>query len=213
MDFPPFARVSRRAGLWAFVAAWVFLAGAASARAQQQEGGVMDRILHPDRTLAFEGADKQFATSASFGGKQATVKTFAFSKTANLKGGDGSFNTKAFAQKDRFQTKDFTYRTTATTKNFAQTDKTFGTKTMDVKEDRAANKSAPISEYVPGEKPYLGRGKRQDDFDDLYHQKNLNIDQVRQLLNKPGGSTDAPYQRIEEASAPRAQAVTAPNAR
>ena len=33
-------------------------------------------------------------------------------------------------------------------------------------------------------KPFLTQGKRQDEIDDLRKQKNLTIDQVREILNK-----------------------------
>ena len=72
----------------------------------------------------------------------------------------------------------------AGSRGFTQTDKTFGTKAMDVREDRAANKAAPVQGYAPFERAYLGRGKRQDTIDDLRNQKNMTIDQVRELLNK-----------------------------
>ena len=54
------------------------------------------------------------------------------------------------------------------------------------------------------------RGKRQDDLDDLYHQKNLSIDQVREILNKPGRGTDAPAQTVGASPVLRAQPVTGP---
>ena len=93
---------------------------------------------------------------------------------------------------------------------FSQTNKSFGTKAADVHEDRAANKSASVQAYVPGDKAIVIRGKRQDDLDDLYHQKNLDIGQVRELLNKPGKSTDAPVQRMSEPPVLRAEAVPSP---
>ena len=55
---------------------------------------------------------------------------------------------------------------------------------MDVKEDRAANQTAAVRDYAPASKPFLGRGRRQDTIDDLRNEKNLTIDQVREILNK-----------------------------
>ena len=175
----------RRVWPWALLAAGLLLGAAASARAQTQEGGTLDRILHPDRTLAFDGGNKAFTTSSTVGSKQASVKTFAFSKAATLKAGDGAFSTKAFASEGHFQTDAFSTRPAASVqKGFAQKDTLFATKTMAVKEDAAANKTLAVHEYAPFERAYLGRGRRQDTIDDLRKKKNLSIDEVRELLNK-----------------------------
>ncbi len=188
--------------------------GVSSARAQQQESGLLDRIDHPDRTMKNSMADKQFSTSSSVSGKQASIRPFIFGHASTFNAGDGTFNTRAFHGREGYRTESYGTRVAATGKDgFAQTNKSFGTKTADVHEDRAANKAAPVQAYVPGDKSIVIRGKRQDDLDDLYHQKSLDIAQVRELLNKPGNSTDAPVQRTVEAPVFRAQAVPAPAAR
>ena len=212
------SQISRcRRALW-LGAVWCVAAfgvwGISSARAQQQESGLLDRIDHPDRTMKNSMADKSFSTSSSVSGKQAAVHPFIFGHASTFNAGDGAFNTRAFHGKDGYHTESYGTRVAATGKEgFAQTNKSFGTKTADVHEDRAANKAAPVQAYVPGDKSIVIRGKRQDDLDDLYHQKNLDIAQVRELLNKPGNSTDAPVQRTVEAPVFRAQAVPAPAAR
>lgn len=54
-----------------------------------------------------------------------------------------------------------------------------------MREDRAANRSLDTSRpYVNSGKLFLVPGKRQDSIDDLRRQKNLTIDQVREILNK-----------------------------
>ena len=157
-----------------------------SATAQQQEHGLLDRLEHPDRTLHYSPSDKQFSTSSTVNGKQATVRPFLFGQsTAALHAGDGAFSTRAFHGKDGYRTDAFATRATPTaTQGFGQTNKTFATKTMDVHEDRAANKAMAVQEYSAGGKLFQGRGTRQDTIDDLRKQKNLTVDQVREILNK-----------------------------
>ena len=159
----------------------------ASAHAQKQEGGLLDRIDHPDRTLAYSPADKQFGTASAAGNRQATVHAFAFSHGATLRSGDGVFRTHGYGGKDEFRTQDYSTRVSpASSQGFSQTDKTFGTKSVEGKEDRAANKTLITGrgEDTDSGKPFLGHGKRQEYIDDLRRQKNLTIDQVREILNK-----------------------------
>ena len=163
-----------------------------AARAQNQENGLLDRIDHPDRTLRFDPADKKFGVSAVVGDKQAQVKSFSFGKQSAIYGGDGAFRTKAFSSKDSgFKTEAYAAKASALSQrnSFAQADKGFGTKPMDVREAPAANKSAAVRDYVLSEKPYNWRGKRQDTMDEVTKDnKNLTVDQVRELLNKgPAG--------------------------
>jgi hypothetical protein len=164
----------------------VLLAGAAcpgALRAQTQEAGTLDRILHPDRTLKYEDADHKFDAPAAIGGKQATVRPFLFSHSASLKAGDGVFHTKDFNSKS-FHTNDFATKAAAT-KEYDASGKLFAVKAMPVNEDRAAGKTMETHQYMYAQKPYLGRGKRQDTIDELPDTKQMTIDQVRELLNKP----------------------------
>lgn len=177
-------RVDRFAAMFAVAAAGCWFATVACAQ-QTQESGLLDRIDHPDRTLHYSPSDKSFETSSSVASRQATVRAFAFSRAATLRSGDGKFSTRAFNNRDSFRTKDFATRNASIAGHgYAQTDKLFSTKNFDVQDDRAANKSATVRGYVPAEKPFLGRGKRQDSIDDLRKQKNLTVDQVREILNK-----------------------------
>ena len=172
----------------------------------------MSEILNPDRNKASDLGSKAFISSASVGGKQADTRTFAFGRSAAFGGRDGKFQTRSFTDHDKFRTGDYaTKADRAGGNSFAAADRGFGTKAVPVEEAPAANKSAAgIRKYVPGDKSIVVRGKRQDDLDDLYHQKNLSIDQVREILNKPGRGTDAPAQAVGAAPALRAQPVTAP---
>ena len=127
-------------------AAWFILVGgvlgASSARAQQQERGFLERLDHPDRTLHYGGADKAFGASSSFAGKQATVHSFTFKGGGVYGAGDGTFRTRGYNGADRFRTQSYDTKPAGVAgREFNQKDKAFGTKTMDVKEDRAANQS------------------------------------------------------------------------
>ena len=187
VSLPCLARRTRLAAIAVAALCASTFGAISSARAQQQESGFLDRINNPDRTLHYSPADKQFAVASSAANKQAVVRPFAFSRPATLRAGDGAFGTKAYDAQNAFRTKDFaTHADPGVGKSFAQTDKLFSTKGFDVHEDRAANKSlaAPIHEYAPFDKPFLGRGRRQDSIDDLRKQKNLTVDQVREILNK-----------------------------
>ncbi len=168
------------------------LVAASTAHSQVQEQR-LDEILHADRNKTSEFAGKSFGSKASFGEKQAEVHAFAFSHSAVLQSGNGSFQTRAFAGKDGFRTSEFTTKTDRATNSdtFAQRDKGFATKSLAVSEDRVANKSVSVHEYVPGEKGIVIRGKRQETLDEIREQKDLSIDEVREILNKPNGRPGA----------------------
>ena len=160
-----------------------------SAQAQKQESGLLDRIDHPDLTMKFDPADRHFGVISAVGNRQATVKAYSFGKQGSVFGGDGTFRTKAFSARSgdgMIKTYDAKTSSVSQHNSFAQADKGLGTKSMDVREAPAANKSATgTREFVPGEKGYEWHGKRQDSIDDIYKSnKNLSIDQVRDLLNK-----------------------------
>ena len=184
----PFLFTRRRRAIWLGATLCVAACGSwgvSSARAQQQESGLLDRIEHPDRTLKNSMADKQFSTSSSVSGKQAEVRPFIFGRSSTFRTGDGTYNTRPFRGKNSFRTDAYATHTAATgNQGFSQTNKSFDTKSVDVHADRAANKAAPVQAYAQGEKPFLGRGTRQDTIDELRKQKDLTIDQVRELLNK-----------------------------
>lgn len=190
-----------------------FLVGTANAQTQESR---MDSILRPNRNQTSSFADKSFASSATVGGKQARTRTFGFSHPAVLRAGDGSFHAQSFTDRGKFQTGSFATKADRVNGGDAFTlqDRGFATKSMAVREAPAAGKAAPgVRDYLPADKSIEIRGKRQGDLDDLYHQKALSIDQVREILNKPGSGMDAPTQKIGPAVVLPAQPVAAPAAR
>ena len=147
----------------------------------------MNRIMHPNMDLHYDGFDRAFDGKAATGNRQATVRSFAFGHAATMKTGDGAFHTRNFAgDKSGFRTDRYTTKSAALGDHSAapQGERSFATRSVEVHDDRAAGKSSPVRQYATAEKPFLVPGKRQDDIDELRGQKNLTIDQVRELLNK-----------------------------
>lgn len=173
------------------ILAVILLAGltlvAGTARAQQQDSKLLDRIMHPDMDLHFDGFERSFDTKASGRNKQANVRAFAFgSRTAGVRG-DGAFHSRAFNDgRGSFTTGNFAVKqaTAVDRQALPQADRTFATRSVDVREDRVANKSANTRQFVNADKPFLVPGRRQDDIDELRRQKNLSSDQIREILNK-----------------------------
>ena len=162
--------------------------GTARAGAQEQERKLLDRIMHPNMDLHFDGFGKGFETKASVGERQASVHPFGFGgRTATVKAGDGAFHAKAFdADRGAFHTDSFTVKraTAVDRQGLPAMDHAFETRGFAVHEDRAAGKSASVHQYVDATKPFLVPGLRQGTIDELRQQKNLTIDQVREILNK-----------------------------
>ena len=175
---PGFAQSLRCLALVAVAGAFAPKAGA-----QQQERKFIDRIMHPDMTLHAEGFEKSFETRASASDRPAAVRSFAFGgRTAST----GGFNARAFDDgRGTFRTDNFAVKRAALADQHAPlADRGFATNAVPVREDRLANKNFGDRAYVSAEKPFLVPGKRQDMMDDLRKQKNLSIDQIRDILNK-----------------------------
>ncbi len=173
---------------WCFVTAAV-LTVPLSVRAQSGQEKVIQERLERTGSLAYEPAGKAFSTDASFGGRSASVHPFGFSgKTTAGKSSDGTFQARGFNDgRGSFHTEGYAVRqaSTANRQALSQADQSFGTRAVDVREDRAANRTlGGVRDTADAKKPFLVPGKRQDTIDDLRKQKNLTIDQVREILNK-----------------------------
>ena len=175
---------------------WLSFALAAASQAQKQEAGTIARVNldRPAnaRAYTFAGADKTFGTASAVGSKQAQVKSFAFGGKSSVLAGDGAFHSKTFNNpKEGFRTESYLTKTSQVSQHnsFAQGDKSFGTKSVAVREAPGVNKSLATREFVTPTRPYEWHGKRQDTLDEVYkNNPNLTIDQVRDLLNKgPAG--------------------------
>lgn len=146
---------------------------------------MLDRINNPDLTLKFDPAEKQFSAGGAINDKTAAVKAFAFSKSANVREG---FRTQKFSGAKSFGTKDYAGSKDAAIakRRFAQADRPYGTRDFTVRDALEANKSLVVKTYANAslKEPYVPRGKSQGTIDSLMEDKNLDIDQVRELLNK-----------------------------
>lgn len=161
-----------------------------AAHAQSGQEKVIQERLERTGSLAYEPAGKAFSADSSFGGRQTSVRPFGFGgRTAGTKAGGGKFQARGFNDgRGSFRADNFAVRqaTTGERQALSSADRSFGTRSVDVREDRAANQSLEASSrtYASSGKPFLVPGKRQDILDDQHKQKNLTIDQVRDLLNK-----------------------------
>ncbi len=146
---------------------------------------MLDRINNPDLTLKFDPAEKQFSAGGAINNKTANTKTFAFSKSAYVRDG---FRTQKFTGGKDFGTKEYTGSKDAAIakRTFAQADHPYGTRDFTVRDAMEANKGLAVKTYSnPNLKdPFVPHGKSQGTIDTLMEDKNLDIDQVRELLNK-----------------------------
>jgi hypothetical protein len=163
----------------------LLLASCGVLRAQDQERKLLDRILKPDMTLGYSMQNMAF-----YGGggnvditKNANVKDFYFIQKFSAKG----FDTKQYDAKDFWQG-DFQFATKpANIKTDDAAQKTYATKAVPVKDARDAGKTLATAgqTYATREAPEKGKTS-QNHLEEVYKGKEqMNIDQVRDLLNKP----------------------------
>lgn len=156
-----------------------------SVRAQVQESKMIDRILQPDMTLASPLQGKSFYSGKGSVDltRETPVKDFYFVQKFSSK----SFETKEFASRGYWQG-DFQFATKAAyIKTDTAADKTFDTKAVPVKAAYESGKDyySGKSAYPTKEAPEKGKTS-QNHLDEMYKGKErMNIDQVRDLLNKP----------------------------
>ena len=165
----------------------LLLASCGALHGQDQERKLVDRILKPDMTLASPLQSKTYYGGSGGNGvdtsKYANVKDFYFIQKFSSK----AFDTKQFAAKDfskgdgQFATKPAAFKTDAVP------EKTYGTKTVPIKGASEAGKgyAADVKTYATRDSPEKGKTS-QNHLDETYKGKTqMNIDQVRDLLNKP----------------------------
>jgi len=164
----------------------LLLASCAFLHAQDQERKLTERLLQPNRTLGSPLQNKAFSNGGGVGGvdtsKGANVKDFPLFKKFSSK----AFDTRQFDAKN-FWKGDFQFATTpAKVKVRPASQKTFDTKAVPVKDAREAGKGYDSHAYATREMPEKGKTS-QTHLDDVYKgsHSQMNIDQVRDLLNKP----------------------------
>jgi len=145
-----------------------------------------DRLLQPDMTLANPMQTKAYTGNGSGGvdtSKDAKVKDFNLVEKFSAK----AFDTKQFDAKN-FWHGDFQFNTkAAAVKADAASEKTYGTKTVPVKDARDSGKNFDAAQrFATRDAPITGKTS-QDHLEEKYkgQKSQMSIDQVRDLLNKP----------------------------
>ena len=154
------------------------------ARAQQQERTLEQRIMKPDMTMDANEQKKGFRSEKSFGTTNANGdKHFSLFPQFSLK----SFFTSSYSDSKSYWTGDYKPgskgSTLAKNGNFQDAGKRYDTKTMAVSEAREAGKSYNKSSNF-ATKETREVGKSQKALDQQHAQKEMSIDEVRDLLNK-----------------------------
>jgi hypothetical protein len=177
-DSGSLAAVRKLAGACVFI-----LAVLCSARAQDQERKLIDRLLKPDMTLQNDAQNKKFMRDGSASiNKQATVGTFYVHQKPR---------SKNFAGARDFSTTQFNSQTyhggrsayeVSSQQTIMNSRSAYANQTARGVRDAPQSGKKVASRAYAGTRPFLGEGKSQKSL----NQQNapLTIDQVRELLNK-----------------------------
>ena len=155
----------------------------ASARAQEQEHKLVDRLLRPDMSLASTEQDKKFTTVGGTSVDQKFVAKSFYSGDEKLT--KSFWGVKIFSAKE-FETRGFSRSDAAanarTNAEIANASTEFPTKKSSlVRTASEEGRSAKVRDYADN-RPFLGEGTRQNVLS--RENKPLTIDEVRELLNK-----------------------------
>jgi hypothetical protein len=158
------------------------------ATAQQQEQSLEDRLLRPDTTAGNRMQDKAFAGPAAVRLKSFGTGSFGGVKAAPLK----TFSTKSFLgiKNPWFGKKVFgTGESQFAGRADRDASKRYGVKTMATKDFVQSQKSPESDKILPNRaapRPYLVQGAAQGAVNKFTEnlQRELTIDEVRELLNK-----------------------------
>ena len=153
-----------------------------TARAQDQEPRLIDRLLRPDMTMQNSAQNKKFDARIQAFDKQAEVRPFSVAKAPH---------TKEYVDRREFSAKEFASNhfrdgeVTLTMQTRAQRAKPFvvndGTGALSVRDMPGGSKRVASTEFA-GNRPFLEKGKSQKALSQ--HDTPLTIEQVRELLNK-----------------------------
>jgi hypothetical protein len=169
----------------------LLLATSGVLRAQEQERKLMDRILQPDMSLGNPMQGKTYYSGNASGldtTRTADVKDFYFSQKFSAK----AFETKDFAAKDFWQG-DFQFSTkSANVKSASEGDKIYETKSATVKDARENAKTYDTHGYATREAVEKGKTSQAHLNEKYLGKPEMNMDQVRDLLNKNHKASLAP---------------------
>ena len=162
--------------------------GRSGRRAQMQEAASLDRIIHPGPHVALQPGGQiicDVVQRRRVG--RPTVRAVCLQPRGDASAGDGAFqHAQRLTIRDSFRTRDFaTHSAAVAGHGFAQTDQDVRHEELSMFRRTAPPiNRRPSAATCPPRSRFSVRGKRQDTIDDLRKQKNLTIDQVREILNK-----------------------------
>ena len=147
-----------------------------TARAQEQERKLVDRLLEPNTTLQNSQQNKQFAGAGAVTAKSASTRAFYVSnkELAKTFGDTRQFASKPYSSR-QFATKDATLPPAHPARTFATGE------ARGVSAARDGSRRYETRQYA-GNRPFLEQGKSQKALHAQDHP--LSIDDVRELLNK-----------------------------
>jgi len=141
-----------------------------------------NNIINPDQTVRNSLQDKTYYSGGSGGMdlKQADVNDFYFVQKFSAK----TYETKEYASRD-FWGGDFQFATKgANVKTYASVDKIFDTKSAPVKASTESDKNYAVQGYATRAADEKGKTSQMH-LDEIYKGKGqMNMDQIRDLLNK-----------------------------
>jgi hypothetical protein len=161
---------------------WAAISLLPTARAQDQERALVDRLLRPDTTLQNHAQNKKFLADGASVDKRSTVSAFYIQqkpKPASFAGirelSSAQFNSRSFYGGNR---------TNVAAQQQAKNSPSSSYSTSSVTKLRNApdNQKVKDSRTFADQRPFLDRGKSQKSLD--RQNPPLTIEQVRELLNK-----------------------------
>ena len=164
------------------IALLAFFGAVLPARAQEQEGKLIDRVLKPNMSLANPAQNKQFIATGAVTAKRATSKSFYAPEKSNLR----AFPINRVITPAEFAARHFrTGESTAIVVSrspITKADAVYSTNsTADIRVASGSDSTVRGSTFA-GNRPFLDRGKSQKAL--AAHNRPLTIEQVRELLNK-----------------------------
>lgn len=156
---------------------------AAPAFAQQQEQGMMDRIMNPNRDKANPMGEKAFQSAPFAAQEFRGGREYTGVKSATTK----EFGTRSFfgIRNPWFGKKVYETRAAAELTRYVLSDKEYASRAVESKAARDASKRAAGVDGAVDARDFLARGKSQGSLNNTYSSgPALSLDEVRELLNR-----------------------------
>ena len=151
--------------------------------AQQQEQGMMDRIMNPKADKANPMGEKTFKATPCASSEFHGTKAYGGVKEARTK----EFGTRSFLgiRNPWFGKKVFETRAAEELTRYVLSDKAFASRAVESKPARDASKRAAGVDGAVDARDFLARGKSQSSLNNTYQSgPTLSLDEVRELLNR-----------------------------